>query len=384
MVKETDAGAYLGPSRLMRAVARRVADDPNFDVFDGPGRRLLVGKCSRLPDDETPKAGRFGIDFHRALPPFQEASGFTCDWGQGPIPVNAYTYAHYLPKTLRFREFTANLAFAAREWNEYQAKRQVYEDFYRYLYQAPCPTVIAVPHAGEVRRPPDRYHPFPQSETDAFTARVAAHCLMRPPGKGKRLLISLHSTDYFGAFLDLGDFGLPQNRLLPHLIERLNQRFHGDLAATLPAYRDYLVPYTLARLRWMEERWGTLGPEALKTISTASRFEILSLIRVLEKWLPPASRVTVPWLAQGFGAFFTSPPRQLITLNRVFSGRKTAGLLNLAANLGQAGFYTAVQVECSRFLACHQPELMAAILACLEQELRASEPPEIPKSCPGF
>ncbi|MFZ2088342.1 MAG: hypothetical protein WAU47_07180 [Desulfobaccales bacterium] len=370
MVRESAAGAYLSPSSQLRAIAHQVADNPNFDVFDGRGKRLLLGKCSRLPDDEDPAAGRYGIDFHRSLPPFQEASGFTCDWGEGPIPVNDHSYAKYLPKTLRFREFTANLAFAAHTREDYQAKFQVYQSFYHHLYQAPGATVIAVPHSGEVRRPPDKYHPFPQSETDAWTSRVAVPCLNDTPVNGKQLLISLHSTDYFGALLDLGDFGLPQNRVLPAITAKLNQRFSRELATLLPAYRDYLVPYTLARLRWMEQRWGTLEPEALSTISTASRFEILSLIRVLDRWLPPAEKVTVAWLAQGLDAFILSPPRELITLNGVFSGRKTAVLLNLAENLPRHGFHDAVQVECSRFLARDYPELAAAIIAALEKELR--------------
>jgi hypothetical protein len=370
VVQESTAGAYLGPTLKLGRIAHHVADTPNYDVFDGRGRRLLLGKCSRLPDDEDPEAGRYGIDFHRALPPFREPSGFTCDWGQGPIPVNAFTYAQHLPKTLRFREFTANLAFAARHEEEYQAKALVYEDFYRHLYESPCATVIATPHSGEVRRPPDRYHPFPQSETDAWTSRVAAHCLQGAPGEGPRLLISLHSTDYFGAFVDLGDFGLPQNRALPGITARLNQRFYQDLAAHLPAYRDYLAPYTLERLAWMEKRWGTLDPEALKTISTVSRFEIMSLMRVLGRWLPPAQAPTLEVLARGFEAFGASPPRELITLNHVFSGRKTAALLNLEENLSRAGFATGVQVEGSRFLARHHPELIAAILSALEEELR--------------
>lgn len=370
MIQESAAGAYLSPGVQLLASARQVVASPNFDVFDGPGKRLLLGKCSRLPDDEDPKEGRYGIDFHRALPPFQEASGFTCDWGEGPIPVNAYSYAKYLPKTLRFREFTANLAFAARNSEDYEAKFRVYQAFYHYLYQAPCPTVIATPHSGEVRRPPDQYHPFPQAELDAWTTRVAVRCLDSPPGDGPRLLISLHSTDYFGAFFDLGDFGLPQNRGLPWLTAGLNQQFSRDLAALLPAYRDYLVPYTLARLRWMQDRWGTLDPEALRTISTASRFEILRLKKVLAKWLPPADRITLDWLARGLETFFRSPPREFITLNHVFSGRKTAGLLNLEENLANHGLHTAVQVECSRFLARQQPELAAAIIAALEKGLR--------------
>jgi hypothetical protein len=370
MVQESAGGAYLSPGSELTARARLVMASPNFDVFDAPNRRLLLGKCSRLPDDEDPAAGRYGIDFHRALPPFQEDSGFTCDLGAGAIPVNAYTYAQYLPKTLRFREFTANLAFAARTPEDYQAKFQVYQDFYRHVYQAPVATVIATPHAGKVHRPPDKYHPFPQSEADAWTARVAVHCLNNAPREGQRLLISLHSTDYFGAFFDLGDFGLPQNSQMPGITTRLNERFSRDIAALLPAYRDYLVPYTLERLRWMAERWGTLNPEALRTISTASRFEILRLIRVLEPWLQPLGPVTLVWLTRGLEDFFASPPEKLITLNNVFSGRKTARLLNLEENVKKNGFHTAIQVECSRFLARHHPRLGAAIISSMEEMVR--------------
>ena len=373
MAMETDGGAYLGPGARLRARAQQVLSNPNFDVFDADGRRLILGKCSRLPDDEDPGNGRYGIDFHRRLPPFQEASGVTCDWGEGPIPVNAYAYAQYLPKTLRFREFTANLAFAARTLEDYEARRLVYQDFYRHLYQAPGAMVIAAPHAGAVRRPSDRYHPFPQSETDAWSARVGVQCLDGAPPDGVRLFISLHSTDYFGVFFELGDFGLPQNRGLPRLTSRLNQRFSGDLAALLPAYRDYLVPTTLTRLRWMEGRWGTLNPDSLSTVSTASRFEILRLMLVLKPYLPPPPpTVTLDWLIKGLEAYFAQPPRDLITLNQVFSGRKTAALLNLEANLRQAGFTTAVQVECSRFLAREHPALAAAIIATVETEGRAA------------
>ncbi len=92
----------------------RLADtNPHFDVLENEATRLILAKCSRLPDDEDPAAGRYGIDFHRALPPFAGDSGFTCDWGDGPIPVNALNFARFLPRTIRFRQFTANLAFAA-------------------------------------------------------------------------------------------------------------------------------------------------------------------------------------------------------------------------------------------------------------------------------
>ena len=82
LVRENEMGAYLGPGPGLEAAALLVATDPHFDVFDWDSQRLILGKCSRLPDDEDHQAGRYGIDFHRALPPFDGASGFICDLGE--------------------------------------------------------------------------------------------------------------------------------------------------------------------------------------------------------------------------------------------------------------------------------------------------------------
>ncbi|MBW1991440.1 MAG: hypothetical protein JRI59_04875 [Deltaproteobacteria bacterium] len=372
VIKESRSGAYLGPAS-QDSRASRVVADPNFDVFEGEGQRLLLGKCSRLPDDEDLSRGRFGIDFHRALPPFQGPSGFTCRWDGEVIQVNAYNYACCLPRALRFREFTANLAFAAREPEEYQAKCRVYESFYSHLFDSSAQVVIAAPHSGEVRRPPDIYHPFPQSEIDAWTGRVGIRCLKPEFVPARRLLISLHSTDYFGSLLDIGDFGLPQNAGLPAVMEDLRRRFAGAIGALLPAYRRHIVPYTLARVEWFESKFGTLDPRHLAGISTAAAFELKSINKVLEVCGYRGDTRTAAGLRRGLEGFWHLPPQELITLNGIFSGRKTARLLNLSRRLRQAGLHTAVQVECSRFLARHYPDLAADIILFLIKRL--AEPP---------
>jgi hypothetical protein len=364
MIRESDSGAYLGPAENPGATCR-IASDPNFDVFEQHGKRLLLGKCSRLPDDEDLAQGRYGIDFHRALPPFTGPSGFTCNWGEGDMEVNALNYARCLPRALRFREFTANLAFAARDPEEYRAKRLTYGNFYDYLYHAPTQVVIAAPHSGQVYRPPDVYHPFPLSEIDAWTARVGVRCLCPGPLPSRKILISLHSTDYFGSIMDLGDFGLRQNGLLPEVIERLRRRFAGALEELMPAYRRHIVPYTLARVEWFEQKFGALEPRRLDKISTAAGFELRSIKKVL-KWAGFQGEThTAAGLRQGLESFWHLPPPELITVNGIFSGRKTAGLLNLPERLRRAGFDTAVQVECSRFLAQHHPDLAADLIRTL-------------------
>jgi hypothetical protein len=71
LVRETEQGAYLWSGPELETAALPVAATPHFDVFDWGCRRLILGKCSRLPDDEDQVTKRYGIDFHRALPPFK-------------------------------------------------------------------------------------------------------------------------------------------------------------------------------------------------------------------------------------------------------------------------------------------------------------------------
>ncbi len=363
MIVENQAGAYLGPGPRLLSEYRLITTNPHFDVLDNDVSRLVLAKCSRLPDDEDPAAGRYGIDFHRALPPFDGASGFTCDWGDGPIPVNALNFARFLPRTIRFRQFTANLAFAAATPASYDAKRQVYEDFYQQVYGASQPLVVTTPHSGPVYRPPDDYHPFPESEIDAWTAGVASRLGCLRLKKIRRLLLSLHSTDYFGALMDIGDFGLAPNTILPEIIGQLNCEFSEDLAALSPSYRDHSIAYSQRRLQWKQNRWGTLNPDRLATISTASRFEVMMLDKLTGEFIRPEERFTYEGLRRGVEAYWAAGGQADISLNGVFSGRKTAKLLNLEEKLPEAGFHTAIQVECSRFLARHFPETAAAIIA---------------------
>ncbi len=83
------------------------------------------------------------------------------------------------------------------------------------------------------------------------------------------------------------------------------------------------------------------------------------------EFIRPEERFTYDGLRRGLEAYWSGGGQVQISLNGVFSGRKTAQLLNLAENLPRAGFQTAVQVECSRFLARHYPEIAAAIITKL-------------------
>jgi len=221
---------------------------------------------------------------------------------------------------------------------------------------------VAAPHSGPVHRLPDEYHPFPESEIDGWTARVAVRLKKPELKKDRRLLLSLHSTDYFGALVDIGDFGLGSNGILPEITKNLNIAFTEALTALQPIYRDHIISYAQRRLEWKHNRWGTLHPEQLTNVSTASRFEVMMLDKLTGEFIRPEERFTLNGFKRGLEAYWAAGAKANISLNNVFSGRKTARLLNLADNLAGAGFHSAVQVECSRFLARYYPETAAAII----------------------
>ncbi len=162
--------------------------------------------------------------------------------------------------------------------------------------------------------------------------------------------------------MDIGDFGLKANHVLPEIAATLNREFAEPLASLAPAYREHILTYTLRRLAWKYQRWGTLQPEALATLSTASQFEVKTLDGLARPFLREDERFTFAGLCRGLEAFADQRQLAEISVNRVFSGRKTAKLLNLAANLRRGGFATAVQAEVSRFLAYEAPDLAAALI----------------------
>jgi len=60
LVREIEQGAYLGPGPELEAAAVPVAATPHFDVFDWGCRRLILGKCPPLPDDDFQRFLKFG------------------------------------------------------------------------------------------------------------------------------------------------------------------------------------------------------------------------------------------------------------------------------------------------------------------------------------
>ena len=94
---ENEDGAYLDVTPEFLSVFRAVERNPNFDVFDRDGIRIMLTKCSRLVDDENLANGRYGIDFNRSLP------SFTNNWPQGILSLSINPPGPYPQVNVRVR-----------------------------------------------------------------------------------------------------------------------------------------------------------------------------------------------------------------------------------------------------------------------------------------
>ena len=111
--------------------------------------------------------------------------------------------------------------------------------------------------------------------------------------------------------MDIGDFGLGSNGILPEITRKLNIEFTEALTALHPIYRDHIISYTQRRLEWKHNRWGTLHPEQLTNVSTASRFEVMMLDKLTGEFIRPGERFTLTVSSVAWKPIGPQGPRQI-------------------------------------------------------------------------
>lgn len=354
-VREDEYGAYLGvrPALLRRFLARERS--PNFEVYDSPdgNDRLIVVKSSRLPDDQDLRSGRYGIDFNRPKPELHEA----------------LQYAAELP---RGYEWLRGVAFAAKTEEEYQEKSRVWDSFYSYIWGTPPQTVWVAPHSGSVNRAPDDVLRFPKLMIDSFTAGVAALCALKDRRvPSKRVMIAVHSTGHLGAVLNLGDFGILDEKDVDAIAPKMEVK-HGERAQALAeAFKRNFRETTTKILEDIQRKRGTLNPEELNRISYDDSVTVKLYVKGLRLYGQQLEEHTLQGFRQamdGLAGIWVP----VIANNYFYTGRNVGRLLKLPEKIAGGLMGSAVVVECSRLYAAKDPEFVSDAILDVKNELFSS------------
>jgi len=355
VIRENEHGAYQEVSQefLKEFVQKEI--NPNFDVYDSKDRakRLILAKCSRLPDDEDLEKGRYGIDFHRRKPNFEEAR----------------KYSQELPQALEKREFLENIAFAAKDEKEYQKKSWIWDNFYSWIFGFSPKTIWVAPHSGDVKREPDEILPYPKLEIDAWTARITALCAMKDDQRAqKRVMISIHSNGYLGAIIDLGSFGIIEDEKLRSVAEKIERKYHQRFQIHSSDYKKDFFNRIQRWLKHVSKTRGTLSPRELKLISLADKHSIEIILKGLELYSQNPKAFTLDAFEEAL-TNLDEVDLKVISCNQIFPAENVGRLLNLKEKIKYGLLNSALQIECSKLYLKREPKLITEVILEIEREL---------------
>jgi len=347
LVFQNSHGAYIGPTPELLVGFSYTENSPNYDLFDGDCVRVLLGKCSRLADDEDVMGGMYGINFHRAM----------------PSQKDAMAYAQVLPLALKNREFVGNFAFAARTVEEYKRKRDTYLRFYSHIYDREPRIVYVAPHCGDVRRPADNLLPFPEQELDSWTAGIVALCAQMHSCKvTQRIMVSIHSHYFPGPVIDVGDFGLLDTARLDTIVRKLENKYRDRLQTHREKYAREITDRLIARLAHIAQKHGTMEVGKLQQVSSQDRYDVQYATKGLQFYGIDVRDRTL----EGFGDALSKLSLKEaigIGLNCIVSGRYVSKLLGLEDKVRSGLLDGAVQIEISKPYAREEPFLIAQIVS---------------------
>jgi len=354
-VNEDQHGAYLGVRQkfLKKFVLKET--NPNFEVYDDKdgNNRFIVVKASRMPDDEALSAGRYGINFHRAKPDFKDARLYHAELTTARIS----------------RQALNGLAFAAETSEQYNNKSAAWDSFYTYIWGETPQNIWVTPHSGCINRAPDNIFPYPKLEMDAYAASTAARCAIQDTRPAlKRTMISIHSHNWYSAVVDLGDFGVNDEKKIESTAAVIEGKYADKVQN---AAEDCRRDFTTKVIPWLEQvlrTRGTLNPQEMPPQYGIERSVVYYAMTGLKLYNKEITRFTLEEFRGAIESLKYARIR-VASHNHLFSGRLVGRQLELADQMQRGRMDGAVQIECMKFYLKHAPALAADIILDIKHEM---------------
>jgi len=355
LVVEDKHGAYVKATPALLENFTCIEHNPNFDVFDSNDgySRLVFARSSRLPDDDDAAHGRYGINYHRARPGYNEA----------------YKYREGMKNIKDTQHLLNDMAFVASGREEYAQKAAAWDGFYSYIWGEAPLHLWVTPHSGSVDRPPDPLIPWPKLEHDAFVAGVAAACALADNAQPRRrTMVSLHSHNWLGAVLDIGGFAVNDSARLLAIQRKINLKYHD---AVQPLAKECKAVFARVAMDWIKHIWNithTLSPRELASKSTFDQGLMSLIMKSLKMYGQEVTRFTPEAFAAAIEALGPAP-LQVASHNYLFPGEHISELIGLKEHIARGDIAAAVQIECSKVFLENAPALVSEIILDVKKEL---------------
>ncbi|MDY0016801.1 MAG: hypothetical protein RBS89_03090 [Candidatus Delongbacteria bacterium] len=349
---ESEYGAFVSLDLDFRQKVKIISDTDNYIVFEINNNRVVIAKTSRLAGDD--KDGVYGMNLYRKLPTYEEANRY---WKR-------------LPNALNEKEYVSKLAFAAKDMNDYEIKKKVFQAFYEYIFEQKNSSIVFVaPHSGDIRYEPDSIKQNPKGDIDKWSAGVSALCGIKCRQKtDKRVICFIHTSSdqikSFPAVIDIGDMDF-QNEYTEN-IKHLNFKYSSKLDNYSNEYFDQVIAKTIRKLKSIYAKYNTF--DFNKIIGETDSFHLKYMLMRLDQYGISTENLSVEKLdSLSFDSIKNKPG---IILNYVFQGKNITALLNLKEKYAQGKFDYCVQFECSQYYLKNAPDLISDIIVDFVENLK--------------
>lgn len=355
LVNEDENGAYQGVTPEFSKKFATKETNTNFEVYESKdgNNRFIPVKSPRLPDDNDLNSGRYGLNYHRAKPDFETAKIYFSELASNDISVRRLN----------------SLAFAAATKEEYDNKLAVWDKFYSYIWGKKPQTLWITPHSGNIHRKPDNIFPYPKLELDSYVGGVAARCSYNDAAPAtKRTMISLHSHNWFSAVVDLGGFGINDDKKLEAIVTRIEEKYADKVQPAAEACRQDFAARVMPWLEVIQRNRGTLNINELAKGNGIDRSVVYYAITGLRLYNKEIVNFTLKEFENAIDSLQGARVR-VASCQHLFSGQQVSKQLGLAKQIQCGQLDNAIQIECMKFYLKKMPDLMAEIILDIKQEL---------------
>ncbi len=354
IIKENEFGAYVGMRAKAKSQLKTIYISKNFDVFEKQNVRLVLAKTSRLASDDYD--GIYGINFNRKLPVLEESIKY---WERLPMSLNETAYS-------------STFAFAAKNQVDYKNKKEVYEDFYNYIFSKSIEAnvIFVAQHSGDIRYIANKEKPNPKDNIDQWTAGLATLCALGDITQlNKKIICFIHASSNqiksFPAVIDIGDFSFENN--YQEIINFLNNKFMDSFSEIENKYFKKVKEVTIEKLKAIIKKNGSLNIKELQGIS--DNFHLKHILKALNKYFVDISDLSIDVLEKHIN-LLQIPEHPQIRLNHLFQGKKVCALLDLKNKKNKNLFDYSIQFECNKYCIEHNPSLFANMIVDFVNSLK--------------
>lgn len=354
LVKVDKYGAYVGVGKDFLKEFLLIEKNANFEVYDSKDHqnRFIAAKSSRLPDDDDNTNGRLGINFHRAKPSREDAK----------------MYHDAISQKIISKQTLGKFAFAATTPEEYEAKSAIWDKFYTYVWDDKPQTLWVTPHSGNVNRKPDINFPYPKLELDSHVVSATARCAYRGSGETtKRIMMSIHSHNWFSAVTDMGGFGINDIEKLKSIAAKMEHKYTEKVQPLAEACRRDFSHRVLNWLEHIVKVRGTLHPAKLPP-DGIEQDVIKNTVTGLKLYQKEIKLFTLEEFKEVINSL-KNTKIQVVSCNHLFSGQIIGRQMEIAAKIQQGLLHGALQIEFMKFYLKHAPDLVADIILDVKHEL---------------